>query len=147
MRAMRVYPSNTAYCFACSKYFTPTLLISARDGCKQWRAAKTLLHHYNIPTNIHWRERYNDLVVSKAQEVENVGQPADWIEALRTALAREVEDFERLQFTDDFSAAMAEELDKLTEALRSPVVENARQWYSRAVKHLLAVAQEGGERQ
>jgi hypothetical protein len=96
-KAMRVYlPSNTCYCFSCSKRYSPVSLAAAKWDCSWIAAALRLLEEAGIkPKTIEerWQEATNQLIAAP--------DTLALAEALKTYCAGLNSDWELLQLDDE----------------------------------------------
>ncbi len=119
-RAFRIYvDSNSAYCFACSMYFTPVRLVALAWDLDYVTAATELLD----------RVGYRPLTLAEAwAKAAQREDPPDYTslrEALQTYCCRISPDWDRLQFAPVPASALTRCLDLLD---RVHTEAEAREW-------------------
>jgi hypothetical protein len=115
-RSFRIYPqSNSAYCFACSIYYTPVKLISMSKDLSDSEAVEWILEHKGyVEPNF---EDVWDSITSDDDEEMTTSYLA---EALKTACARMDNDWNQKQFEPEVSGMLNRCLSLL------PRVQNAQ---------------------
>lgn len=132
--AFRVYPhSNSAYCFACSEFFTPVGLYAKANNLRWEDAALALLDRIGYkPVSL--ADRWASIVHS-----EDPPDTAMLAQALKTYCSRSVENWQTVQF----EPSIAQMLDRCLALLdRVSNAEEARTWLDAskiAMKKVLVV--------
>lgn len=131
-KAFRVYPhDNTAYCFACSLFFTPVKLVAMSKGLSEADAAELLLELSNyVPPDIdsRWRAATESVEPLKTEYLA---------EALKVFCTRIDVDWEDKQFEDTIATRFRMCLGLLP---RVHTEEEAAEWLSgtkKAMQHVL----------
>lgn len=122
-RAMRIYyQSNTAYCFSCSKRYTPVKLAAAKWDCPWNTAAMRLLEDAGFkPKTI--KERWVDATTPE----ENKPDLIALADALKMYCSAVSSDWATTQYSDK----VADKLDKCLTLLDSVATdEDAYKWLS-----------------
>lgn len=121
-KAMRIYPAtNSAWCFACNLYFTPTRLLAMDRGITEQEAAESILDdtRYVAPD---YESKWNALIAPVAAVDTD-----DLAEALKVACRRIAPDWEERQFEE----AVATKLRQCLSLLRKVKTdEDATKWLS-----------------
>lgn len=131
-RNMRVYGSNSAFCFAMHGFLTPVRLIQIRSEVGAKRAAAILSERYGLVKRVPYWERMRQLVLDKSVKVQDSGSPTHAVAALQAALGR-LESYQVRQFDQDVMQAMEDELERLDEVLRTRVEGGVREWFREAL--------------
>jgi hypothetical protein len=101
-KAMRVYgASNTAYCFSCSKSYSPVTLAAAAWDCSLNAAALRLLEDIGYKRKT-VAERWAEATAEKTSEIDIL----ELAEALKIYCAGISPDWEMLQLQDDVAALL-----------------------------------------
>lgn len=136
-KALRVYPSNSAYCFAGHGVLGPVRLIQLGKGMRAVQAAEFLLRHYHIPGSRPWRERFSEMLIDQATQTEPVGSSALLASALQEALQHHP-GYARIQYAHPFITRMEFRLDQLDRIMAGhPTEEQVRRWFQMAKADLL----------
>jgi hypothetical protein len=134
-RNMRVYGSNSAYCFAMHGFLTPVRLVQLRNEVTQRRAARILAEQYGLAKREPYWVRMQQLVLDQATKVQEAGSPTHAVAALQAALERH-ESYTMRQFDPDVTQAMEVELERLDEVLRAREEGGVRAWFREALTRM-----------
>lgn len=138
-RCFQVYESNTAWCFAHNRRWTPSLLLAHVRHWSRVRAAQFLVDKAGLNRKIGYQERYGAVSAAIEQKKEDVGD----VQELAMTLQAELERDEAYQAVE-YEQAVRDEwvllllaLDRLAAAGASS--EQLRSWYEVAGNRLRAV--------
>jgi len=134
-RNMRIYASNSAYCFAMHGFLTPVRIVQIRSEVGQARAAKILADRYGLAKREPYWVRMTQLVRDHSTQIQSAGSPTHAAAALQSALSR-VESYASRQFDPDVTQAMEEELEKLDDVLRRRQEGGVREWFRKALTRM-----------
>jgi hypothetical protein len=132
-KAMRVYGSNTAYCFSTHGMLTPVRLIQIKTERRAATAAKRLAERYGLRVGEPYWEKAKRLILERDEAGMKVGSPSNAVQALQRSLAR-VPNYETRQFDTDVTLAMEEQLEALDVAMRSRTPGAVREWLREATE-------------
>lgn len=125
-KAMRIYPAtNSAWCFACSIYFTPVKLIAMDKGITEDQAAESILEQTNYIAP-DYEARWKALT-----EVQAPVNTDDLAEALKVACSRMVPDWDERQFEESVSHKLRQCLSLLRKVQTE---EDSTKWLSTTKK-------------
>lgn len=119
-KAFRVYPgTNSAWCFACQAYYTPVKLVAMDRDVSEIEAAEVILEETGFVAP-DFASRWDAAITpTHATDLDGLAN------ALKTACARMVPDWEARQFDEDVAAKLHQCL-----AISAKVTtdEEAREW-------------------
>lgn len=141
-RNMRVYGSNSGYCFAMHGFLTPVRIVQLRSEVGARRAAQILSDTYGLALKKepYW-VRMNQLILDQAVKVREAGSPTHAVAALQAALER-LEGYADRQFDPDVIEALEAELEALDDVLRTREEGGVRQWFRKALTHMNTMLKE-----
>lgn len=139
-KTLRVYPTNSAFCFALHGVLTPVKLISVQRDVEPIQAARWLCDRYGLvgPREPYW-ERMSKLILERETRTSVGGNPAHAVLALQQAL-QGVPAYEATQYDPVVIAEVErwlEALDDLTGVHREGAV---RDWFRDALASIAQVA-------
>lgn len=138
-KGWRTYPAtNSSMCFPMHGFMPPVRLIQIKYREKQVRSAERILRNYDLLKPKHWKQRYQDLLLTLEQKKESVGNPQHAVEALSVAL-RADPTYTRRQFDPDVMRAMEVVLEKLNEVTATGDPDLVRLWYVKAKSAMLTI--------
>lgn len=127
--AFRVYEdSNHAFCFACNKYFTPSVLIAQYEGLSEDKAVESML------LELGFIESDNDARWEKVQDTEAKVDKAALAQAFQIAAERIIQPWGVRQYDSDVVTWMARCLQPLD---RVTTVEQGERWLETVKQALL----------
>jgi hypothetical protein len=132
---LRVYGSNSAYCFAMHGFLTPVRLVQLRSETGPKRAAQILAERYGLVKKEPYWVRMSQLISDQSTKLRDSGSPTHAVAALQSALEH-VEGYDRRQFDPDVTQAMEAALEGLDEVLRTREEGGVRQWFRSALKSM-----------
>lgn len=141
---MRIYASNSAYCFAAHGVLTPVRMMQVHYGVSQSRAARMLADRYGLVKSEPYWKRMERLVLEQATRMQEAGSPAHAVAALQTALGR-VPGYTHKQFDPEVTTAMEAELERLDEVLRVQRDGGVREWFREALRRMTEMVGEQHE--
>lgn len=134
-RNMRVYGSNSAYCFAMHGFLTPVRLVQLRSEVGQKRASGILADRYGLVKREPYWTRMKQLVAEQSTKVREAGSPTSAVAALQAALERD-ERYAMRQFDPDVTQVMESELERLDEVLITKAEGGVREWLRGALTRM-----------
>lgn len=134
-RNMRVYSSNSAYCFAMHGFMTPVRMVQLRSEIGSRRAAQALAERYGLAKKEPYWVRMQQLVLDQSVKVQEAGSPTHAVAALQAALGQ-IESYGLRQFDPDVTQAMEIELEKLDDVLRTRTEGGVREWFRTALMQM-----------
>jgi len=106
--SFRIYPdTNSAYCFRCSAYYTPTRLLALKWDCSPTQAAAYLMEHIGA------KPLTRAEAWAKAVEISQPPATAQLADALKTFCARVHPTWEVDQFEPDIATVLVTCLELL----------------------------------
>lgn len=139
-KTLRIYPSNSAYCFALHGVLTPVRIVQIQHECGSYKAAHILAEKYGLAQRKPYWERMNELVLEQATRKKNRGPLSYAAEALRQALVQ-VPGFQWREFDDDVVAEVGRQLERLDDL--DDREGAAREWLVEAVASVTQVVKTG----
>lgn len=128
----RVYPSNSAYCFAMHGGLNPVRIVMIQRDLPAKKAAQHLADRYGLIGQEPYWKKMQRLVLESENERAGGGSPQHAVEAMQSALAR-LEGFTARQYDEDVLAVIEDRLEKLDLVIRSGVDGAVRSWLSETV--------------
>lgn len=131
-RAMRVYGSNTAYCFSQHGMMTPVRMVQIQTERRQVAVARLIASRYGLDVGEPYWETAKRLILTH-DERQGAGNPSNAVQALQQALNRSPT-YGTRQFDPDVTKLMGEQLELLDEAIKANRPNSCRIWMRTAVK-------------
>lgn len=131
----RVYPTNTAYCFAMHGGLSPVRLVMMQRDLPPTRAAQVLADRYGLAKREPYWEKMNRLILERETASTSTGSPEHAVEAMQTALER-IPGYSARQFEERILAAVEERLEELDVAIRSREAGAVREWLAETTKYV-----------
>lgn len=128
--ALRVYSTNTAFCFAEDLFFTPSSLAAVARDVTRREAAEQLLEEAGIPSSSDYRERFEQVVRQAEAPLPDIGSLQ---QALRASVALHPQ-YRARQYDPDVLQAWDAYLQL---AARVGDEAKARSWLSTCRSHLI----------
>lgn len=132
---MRIYASNTAYCFGAHGVLTPVRMLQLQVNVSAVKAARMLSDRYGLARSEPYWKRMEKLVLEQATKRQQAGSPTYAVAALQTALGR-VPGYRDREFDPVVTKAMEAELERLDEVLEARREGGVREWFRDALQRM-----------
>lgn len=132
---MRIYASNSAYCFGLHGVLTPVRLVQLQVNVNALKAARMLSDRYGLARTEPYWKRMQTLVLEQSTRMQQAGSPTHAVAALQTALGR-VPGYRDREFNPEVIQAMEAELERLDEVLEAKREGGVREWFRDALRRM-----------
>lgn len=129
---MRVYPTNTAFCFVLHGFLSPVKMVMMARDCGATAAARELARTYGLEDDEPYWERMGRLI-AESEQPRPTGFVTNAAQAMVQALHR-IEGYDTRQYDEPILSALEERMEVLNSAVNSKQPGALRAWLDETVE-------------